>query len=195
MGLKNEFMAAGIGVGRNRPRGGVDAHAGPAYLLRMPTVYQAIVPAPFGALGVITDGTTVSEIVYLPPGTPAKQAVNALADRAVEQLVRYFDDPDYVFDLPLCAAGTAFQRAVWREISAVPRGQVVSYGHIAKHLRSAARAVGQACGANPFPPIVPCHRVVSASGLGGFANNTDGFLIATKHWLLTHEGWLSNSLI
>ena len=77
----------------------------------------------------------------------------------------------------------------------VPRGQVVSYGYIAKRLRSAARAVGQACGANPFPPIVPCHRVVSASGLGGFANNTDGFLIATKRWLLTHEGWLSNSLI
>lgn len=195
MGGKIEFMGAALAPAAMHQVREVDARAGPAYLLRMSTVYQAIVPAPFGALGVVTDGTTVLEIVYLPPGTPAKEAANGLADRAVKQLIRYFDDPDYVFDLPLCAAGTAFQRAVWREISAVPRGQVVSYGHIAKHLRSAARAVGQACGANPFPPIVPCHRVVSASGLGGFANNTDGFLIATKRWLLTHEGWLSNSLI
>lgn len=159
--------------------------------------YHAIVPAPFGALGIVTDdsATSISEIVYLPSGTRAKSAINPLANRAVEQLVHYFDDPDYVFDLPLCGAGTAFQQAVWREISAVPRGQVLSYGQIAKRLNSAARAVGQACGANPFPPIVPCHRVVSARGLGGFANHTDGFLLDTKRWLLTHEGWLSNTLV
>ncbi len=161
----------------------------------MPSHYQAIVPAPFGALGVITAGKTLREIVYLPPGTAACAATDAVAARAAKQLLRYLDDPDYVFDLPLCEAGTAFQRAVWREICAVPRGQVVNYGYIAKRLNSAARAVGQACGANPFPPAVPCHRVVSASGLGGFANNTDGFLIATKRWLLTHEGCLTDRLL
>jgi len=155
----------------------------------MRRIYQAIVPTPFGALGVETDGQAIVEIVYLPPGTSAKTPENQIAERTAAQLLRYIDDPDFRFDLPLCSAGTAFQQAVWREISAIPRGEVVSYGHIAKRLHSAPRAVGQACGANPFPPIVPCHRVVSAAGLGGFANNTDGYLLATKRWLLTHEGW------
>jgi len=157
--------------------------------------YQAVVPTPFGALGVLTENEAVREIVYLPPGTAPRDAANAVAARTVQQLLRYLDDPDYAFNLPFCNAGTSFQQAVWREISAVPRGQVVTYGHIAKRLGSAARAVGQACGTNPFPPIVPCHRVVSASGIGGFANNTGGFLIATKRWLLTHEGCLPNSLL
>jgi methylated-DNA-[protein]-cysteine S-methyltransferase len=162
----------------------------------IPPVYQAVVAAPFGALGVICDASSVSEIVYLPPGTAPLAPRGALAERVAIQLERYVGDADFRFDLPLMpTAGTPFQRAVWGEISAVPRGRVVSYGYIAKRLGSAARAVGQACGANPFPPIVPCHRVVSASGLGGFANNTDGFLIATKRWLLAHEGCLTDRLL
>lgn len=159
-------------------------------------VYQAVIAAPFGALGVICDATTVSEIVYLPPGTAPLAPRGALAERVATQLERYVGDADFRFDLPLApSAGTRFQRAVWEEIAAVPRGRVVSYGYIAKRLGSAARAVGQACGANPFPPVVPCHRVVSASGLGGFANHTDGYLMATKRWLLTHEGCLTDRLV
>jgi len=161
----------------------------------MPRSFQAVLPTPFGAFGVLTEGEAVREIVYLPPESRAVAPRDALSARVCEQLERYIDDPDYVFDLPLVAAGTAFQQAVWREICAVPRGQVTSYGAIARNLSSAARAVGQACGANPFPPVVPCHRVVSAAGLGGFANHTDGFLMATKRWLLTHEGWLSRPLV
>ncbi|HLU76884.1 MAG TPA: methylated-DNA--[protein]-cysteine S-methyltransferase [Burkholderiales bacterium] len=161
----------------------------------MQTEYQAILPTPFGALGVLTQDDAVREIVYLPPETAPLAPQNALAERACAQLQRYVADPDYIFDLPLCTAGTPFQRAVWREICAVPRGQVTRYADIARKLSSAARAVGQACGANPFPPVVPCHRVVSANGLGGFANHTDGYLMATKRWLLRHEGWLANPLL
>ncbi|MFO7190346.1 MAG: methylated-DNA--[protein]-cysteine S-methyltransferase [Pseudomonadota bacterium] len=161
----------------------------------MRQIFQAVVPAPFGALGVQILDDAIREIVYLPPGTPAQSPTHALAERAARQLERYLADPDYRFDLPLRPAGTAFQQAVWREICAVPRGSVARYGDIARKLNSAARAVGQACGANPYPPVVPCHRVVSAGGLGGFANHTDGFLMATKRWLLTHEGWLPNRLV
>lgn len=156
----------------------------------MPSDFNAVLDTPFGAFGVLLNGQAVREIVYLPPGTAAQAPDSALAEQVVLQLSRYLDDPDFRFNLPLAPAGSAFQRAVWREISAVPRGQVVRYGDIARRLQSAARAVGQACGANPFPPVVPCHRVVAASGLGGFANHADGYLLATKRWLLTHEGCL-----
>lgn len=156
--------------------------------MKTSSIYQAIIPAPFGAFGIRCDENIVEEIVYLPPRTRALAPRNALAERAVKQLGRYLADPDYGFDLPLRPVGTAFQQRVWKEISRVPRGSVTSYGALAKKLRSAPRAVGQACGTNFFPPIIPCHRVISASGgIGGFAHNSDGFLIDTKRWLLAHE--------
>ena len=65
-----------------------------------------------------------------------------------------------------------------------------TYGKLAADLGSAPRAVGQACGANPFPLIVPCHRVTSAAGLGGFANAREGWLLEVKRWLLAFEGAL-----
>jgi len=66
---------------------------------------------------------------------------------------------------------------------------VLTYGQLARQLGSVPRAVGQACGANYFPIVIPCHRVVSSSGIGGFAHHAeDGFFRNVKRWLLTHEG-------
>ena len=85
-------------------------------------------------------------------------------------------------------AGTHFQRRVWAEIAAIPLGQTHTYGQLAKSLKNAPRAVGQACGSNPYPIVVPCHRVVATGGgLGGFARERGGFLLDVKRWLLTHE--------
>ncbi|HKO88124.1 MAG TPA: methylated-DNA--[protein]-cysteine S-methyltransferase [Burkholderiales bacterium] len=150
--------------------------------------FDAVLPTPFGAFGIFTVGDVIAEVVYLPPGTPALPARSAVADEAVHQIGRYLNDPDYRFQLPLRPAGTPFQQRVWDEISKIQRGRVHRYGDLAKRLASAPRAVGQACGANPFPPLIPCHRVVAAAGIGGFANQRDGFLIASKRWLLAHEG-------
>lgn len=149
--------------------------------------FDAIVAAPFGALGVRVDGDALAEIAFLPPGTPAHAARNALAQRAAEQLGAYLDDPRTPFDLPLKPAGTDFQRRVWAAIRAIPCGKMRAYGALAAELASAARAVGQACGANPFPVVVPCHRVVAQAALGGFAHARDGYLLDTKQWLLAHE--------
>ena len=115
--------------------------------------------------------------------------MNALAAEAVRQLKAYFADPCFVFGLPLRPAGTSFQRRVWSEIAAIPSCQTRSYGELARVLHSAPRAVGQACGANPYAVIVPCHRVIAAGGaLGGFARNGGDFLLGIKRWLLAHEG-------
>lgn len=155
----------------------------------MASRFDAILPAPFGKIGVRTAGTLVREIVYLPPDTPEVPPSSPLTRLVAGQLEAYYADPDAVFTLPLAPVGTDFQQRVWQAIRAVPRGAVTTYGTIAKSLQGTARAVGQACGQNCFPVVIPCHRVVSASGLGGFAHHgEDGFYLDVKRWLLRHEG-------
>jgi methylated-DNA-[protein]-cysteine S-methyltransferase len=153
-------------------------------------LFSAIVPAPFGAIGIRTEAGVLRELVYLPPHFDRKQALDPLAERVARQVERYFDEPDYRFDLPLAEVGTAFQRKVWGVIAAIPRGAVLTYGDVAKLIRSAPRAVGQACGANWFPLVIPCHRVTASGGLGGFSHHDDetGFHVGVKRWLLAHEG-------
>ena len=149
-------------------------------------VFDAIVAAPGFALGVRCDGAQVCAIEFLPP-QPALAARIHLAAEAERQLRSYLGDPDFQFSLPLRPAGTAFQQRVWRAMTAIPRGTVRTYGEVAQELRSAARAVGHACGANPYPLAVPCHRIVAAGALGGFAHSRGGWLTEIKRWLLAHE--------
>ncbi len=153
-------------------------------------IFSAIVAAPFGAVGIRTEHGRVRELVYLPPHFSEKPAQDPVAELAARQLAAYFADPDFRFSLPLSEAGSAFQRKVWDAIAAIPRGSVRTYGQVAKHIGSAPRAVGQACGANWFPLVIPCHRVTAAGGLGGFSNHDDenGFHLGVKRWLLKHEG-------
>lgn len=154
------------------------------------TLFNAIVPAAFGAIGIRSADGRVLELVYLPPTFAEKAANSEVAEQAARQVAHYLQDPDFRFDLPLMDAGTAFQRRVWSEIAAIPRGKVKTYGQVAKTIGSAPRAVGQACGANWFPLVIPCHRVTASGGLGGFSNQDDenGFHLSVKRWLLRHEG-------
>ena len=156
-----------------------------------PDRYSAITALPFGPMGVVCDGLALRELVFLPPETRERAPVNPLAAQAVAALQAWIADPDRPHGLPLLLQGTQFQRRVWAAIAAIPCGRTRRYGELARELGSAARAVGGACGANPFPLIVPCHRVVSSQGLGGFAGNTDGHLMQVKQWLLSHEARLS----
>jgi methylated-DNA-[protein]-cysteine S-methyltransferase len=154
------------------------------------SLFSAIVGAPFGAIGIRTEAGLVRELVYLPPHFSEQDATDPVANAAAEQVARYLADADFPFDLPLAEAGSDFQRRVWAAISAIPRGSVRTYGQVAKHIGSAPRAVGQACGANWFPLVIPCHRVTASGGLGGFSNHDDenGFHLSVKRWLLAHEG-------
>ncbi len=99
-----------------------------------------------------------------------------LAQEAKEQLEQFFAGERYAFNLPLVSQGTAFQRAVWQQISCIPFGQTLSYGAIAQRLGTpdAARAVGAATGKNPWTILVPCHRVMGASGaITGYAGGVE----------------------
>ena len=150
--------------------------------------YQAIVAAPGFALGVRCSADDVIAVEFLPPQTEQAPEL-PLAAETCRQLRAYLNDPGFVFGLPLRPVGTLFQRRVWEQISAIPPGQTQTYGQLARNIKNAPRAVGQACGANHFPLIIPCHRVIATGGgLGGFNRQGGGFLLDVKRWLLKHEG-------
>lgn len=152
--------------------------------------YQTIVTAPGFCLGVRCNADEITAIEFIEPQF-AVAPQTALAAEAARQLNVYLADPTATFNLPLRAAGTPFQRRVWQQISAIPLGETRFYGQLASALHNAPRAVGQACGANPYPLVIPCHRVIaSGGGLGGFNRQRGGFLLDVKRWLLGHEGSL-----
>ncbi len=106
---------------------------------------------------------------------------------AARQLDAYFAGALSDFDLPLRPAGTDFERRVWLAMQTIPYGETRSYGQLADAIRSAPRAVGGACGKNPIPIVIPCHRVLAKAGLGGYSGSGG---LNTKQALLTLEGAL-----
>jgi len=150
-------------------------------------MYDVTVDFPKMKVGVRTRDGKVVEIRYLPLATESILPRNSLAERAAGQLQRYREDPDTKFDLPLVIEGTPLQRGVWNAMCAIPRGRTRTYGELARELGADARAIGQCCGDNRLPIVIPCHRVVAADGIGGFSHTTEGYLIEVKRWLLAHE--------
>ena len=150
-------------------------------------MYDVVIDFPKFKLGVKTRDERVVEIKYLPLSAQTVPAKTALAQRAAKQLERYRDDPDTAFDLPLLIEGSELQRGVWDAMCAIPRGRTRTYGELARELGADARAIGQCCGDNRLPIVIPCHRVVAADGIGGFGHAASGYLLEAKRWLLMHE--------
>lgn len=153
----------------------------------LPPEFQAIIAAPFGKLGVRCSEAAVTGIEFLPSDSSLLVPTGSLATRCVAQLNHWFADPDVHFDLPLELHGSVHQNKVWRTMRSIPRGRVRTYGELAAEIGSAPRAVGQACGSNPLPIVIPCHRVVAKGGLGGFMHRADDGAMHIKRWLLHHE--------
>jgi methylated-DNA-[protein]-cysteine S-methyltransferase len=159
------------------------------------TNYSAVIPftitgfdkANLSLAITITDrGLAGIDYVY---DLPAQGPADKLGQEVVRQLECYFKDPQWHFDLPLDLTGTPFQQRLWRALKKVPPGTVDTYGQLARQLNSGAQAVGQACRRNPVPVVVPCHRIVSQQGMGGYAGEVDGEKMSIKRALLTHEGY------
>jgi methylated-DNA-[protein]-cysteine S-methyltransferase len=121
---------------------------------------------PVGRIVICEEAGFITAVIW--GGEPADQPSDLLL-RATRDLAAYFAGEPQAFDLPVRPAGSATERAVWREMAGIPYGRTRTYGALAKATGQTARAVGQACGRNPIPILLPCHRVVSASGLGGFS--------------------------
>lgn len=141
--------------------------------------------SPIGPLTVFEEDGAIVAVEW---GWPPESEETPLLLRARDQLEAYFDGRLKAFDLPLAPHGTAFQRKVWAALARIPFGEVRTYGDLAADLGTAPRALGGACGRNPIPVIVPCHRVLAADrSLGGYSG-MDG--VETKRFLLKLEGAL-----
>ncbi|WP_027259907.1 methylated-DNA--[protein]-cysteine S-methyltransferase [Leisingera aquimarina] len=142
---------------------------------------SASLDSPVGALSVTERDGAIVRLAW----SAQADGQSALLDSALAQLRAYFSGELTVFDLPLHVEGSDFQRAVCDAMLAIPLGETRTYGEIAKDLGAPPQPVGNACGANPIPVIIPCHRVLSATGLGGFSGHGG---VETKVALLKHEG-------
>ena len=135
-------------------------------------------------LGALTLSEEDGAIVSLDWGFSRDQTQTPLLLRGRDQMHAYFDRELVTFDLPLAPSGTAYRKRIWQALIDIPYGRTASYGAIAAQVGGSARAVGGANGANPIPIIIPCHRVVASSGLGGYSG---GEGLPTKMWLLSLE--------
>jgi len=143
--------------------------------------------SPVGRLALQAEGETLTGVRWAGAGERARNdKPSPVLKEARRQLERYFAGRLKAFDLPLAARGTDFQKGVWKMMREIPYGETATYGGMAMALGSGPRAVGMACGRNPIPIIVPCHRVLGSGGKeGGFSG---GQGLPTKRKLLALEG-------
>jgi methylated-DNA-[protein]-cysteine S-methyltransferase len=142
---------------------------------------------PLGPIRLVWAAGALTE-VDLEPDSAVGADAGPVPQGVAAEVAAYFADPGHHFEVPLGLSGTPFQRRVWDALRAIPPGRTRTYGDLAAELGTSPRAIGAACRANPCPIVVPCHRVVGATGLGGFAGDVSGHKVAVKRWLLRHEG-------
>lgn len=154
-------------------------------------LHVAVAESPIGKLWVESDGLVITRLSF--DALHVRQARHpTVLTEAQHQLEAYFLGRKHRFELPVQRLGTRFQQLVWGMLEAIPFGQATTYQALADRIggKAIARTVGNACGRNPIPIIVPCHRVLSADGL------LTGYIggIWRKKWLLEHEGVLAPDL-
>lgn len=143
---------------------------------------QCSIATQFGDLILTQTGDYITKLDW---GRAQAEDSTDVLEEACRQMMAYDVGKLQVFDLPLRVEGSDFQRAVCDAMFAIPFGETCTYGDIAKQLGAPAQAVGGACGNNPIPIIIPCHRVMGAKGLTGFSGAGG---VETKVALLRHEG-------
>ncbi len=145
---------------------------------------SVVVPSPLGPLALTERDGAIVAVAFRPDAATTEPTTPVLTE-AARELTAYFAGAGTGFTVPLAPWGTVFQRRVWDALLAIPPGQVRTYGALAAEIGGSARAVGGACGKNPIPILIPCHRVVAASGkTGGYSGHLGP---ETKLRLLTLE--------
>lgn len=145
---------------------------------------HALIATPIGTVRIVGDDAMLTGIRLCVDDAPARGSAEAVR-RAAEQLAQWFAKEREDFDLPLAPVGTPRGEELRAGLIAVGYGETLSYGALAQKLGSSPRAIGQLCARNPFPIVVPCHRVLGEGGrLGNFSGGEGP---KTKSWLLEHE--------
>lgn len=150
---------------------------------------EAVISTPLGVLVFEADENALRGIRFVLDEIDLIQPQTPLLKEACRQMLAYFDDPHFSFDLPLHQKGSVFARRVWDALREIPVGSAKTYGQLALQLNTGPRALANACKANEFPIIIPCHRVLSASGIGGYCGHIQGPFIEIKRKLLALESY------
>jgi len=148
--------------------------------------YDAVIASPIGKLGLRTQDEYITELAWLPANRKLIAPTSSFTQLICNSLTLYFESTTRLPCFPLQPQGTPFQRKVWLAMQKIPAGQVQSYGQLAARLKTGSRAIGMACRTNPIILLIPCHRVVSVKGIGGYMGKASRTNI--KQWLLQHEG-------
>ena len=134
----------------------------------MSNLITASIPSPFGQLSVSESDGAITRVDWKDTENPQ---TSELLEKTAEQLAAYFAGELKEFDLPLQPSGDAFQQSVCEAMLQIPYGETTTYGAIADQLDTYGQPIGQACGANSIPIIIPCHRVLAADGIGGYSGD------------------------
>ena len=155
-------------------------------------------PSQVGVLGVLAGPAGLRRLGWQLAAGDTSTTPNGYVEQVLDQLAEYFAGQRQVFDVPLDLPRLEpATRAVLAALQTVAYGSTVTYGELARRSGTGmpARAIGSIMGANPVPLVIPCHRVVSGNGLGGYSGGEPGQEIATKRWLLEHEDALPPTLL
>ncbi|MFK7794631.1 MAG: methylated-DNA--[protein]-cysteine S-methyltransferase [Gammaproteobacteria bacterium] len=149
--------------------------------------FDYILPSPIGLLGLNISSKGIQRLLYIKTKQDSRIPNKGFGAKVHQQIMEYFELQRTEFDLPIDIQGTTYQNRVLSEVVKISYGESLTYGDIAMAIDSGPRAVGNACRHNPIPIIIPCHRVVKKSGIGGYCGSIVGKEIQQKDWLLQHE--------
>ncbi len=157
-------------------------HGSVHYQMDFPGLNQVCI-----ALGFEQNYLAALTFIQKQPQVIQHQKLSNQQQNIIDTINNYFTHQQSLSSIPLLEQGTPFQKNVWSALRTINKGEVLTYGQLAKNLNSGARAVANACRQNPIAIVTPCHRVVSSNGLGGYMGQTKGICMDIKQLLLQHE--------
>ncbi|MCL5261658.1 MAG: methylated-DNA--[protein]-cysteine S-methyltransferase [Gammaproteobacteria bacterium] len=150
-------------------------------------MFDSIIKTPIGKIGLKFSGEKLINLAFLSAATKCRNENLPIAKKVYQELEKYFANPKHIFTVDFELVGTPLQKKIWLALKKIPSGSTVTYKKLAAKLKTGPRVIGNACRANPIPIIIPCHRVVSVNGLGGFCGKNNGIMICLKKNLLIYE--------
>ena len=149
--------------------------------------YSCVINSCVGKLGIVVTNNQIAKIDYLSSKACLISPKNLITRRVVAKIKKYFCNPKLKFDWAMNLNGTVLQVKIWQALQKIPSGKTITYGELARKIGTSPRVIGNACRRNPLPIIIPCHRVVAASGLGGYCDNINSGVVKIKERLLRYE--------
>lgn len=149
----------------------------------------AIIQTPIAKFGLYAKGDVLIKAEWVLDKRSVRQPETEFLGNILQQLINFWQGSLLFYSAPMLRQGTVFRNKVWEELCRIPAGQTRTYADLSAILVSSPRAIGGACRHNPFPLLIPCHRVVSTSGLGGYSGETIGELPGIKQKLLALEAF------